>query len=629
MFVCVLVLAGFSDAAHAAGTLYYLNNQPGSHCSDGGAHSVAQPWCTFAPLNKIKTFVPGDQILLARGATWNEELSIRGRGTADTPITLTAYGTGANPKILRNQATNDVAVLLTDASYWNISDLEVGRASVGILLHYTQLFNQGVTIRNVYAHDNKGIWAGYSKEFPVHRHVQDPFASSLNVNVSSGILFNLASYVRFSASQYVLKDVSLSNIHGMNNVDSVAFDAETDTIENTDGHNAFQNVTLNGLFLANDSGHAAKEYQRAGLGCSDSLRLIGMTDVKLVNSILYAEAGCHTSSGTAAVILGRVSNVTIVNNVIFGVPESGSPDETAIDFEWSEEQVSLHSNLFAGNAGAGVEILNIHPGDHTTAIDFSSNTFAQNAHTHQPGAASVWEDNYGRGYGTPSGKLRNNLYFEQHGRFFAGKNIKQIADVNEVQTTLMANYAAEQFSSTQGRNQWRYMYEASDRSWKEMPHYAAELDNGAWQAGEGQFVSAFNLGPKPCTDTCDLGGVARVWVAPHDGIISVRGRVVGLDREFKRVNAAISLVTGRSVTQLWSSVQGLQMAKQADQTGLTTDVDDIFVNAGDAIRFEAYGTGSNGWQALSWTPSVGYVPGTRESARTGTPVRSPKVLAGY
>src|SRR5262249_34819420 len=234
-------------------------------------------------------------------------------------------------------AISDICVLLTDASYWNISNLEVGRASVGILLHYTQPFNRGVSISNIYAHDNKGIWAGHSTEYPVPRKVADPFASSLNINLSSGILFNLASYLTFSNSQYVLKGVTVSNVRGSNNVDSVAFDAETNTIENQDGHNAFQDVLLNGLVLSSDNGHAAKAYQRAGLGCSDSLRLLGMMNVTLMNSVLLDEAGCHTPTGTAAVILGRVSNVRIVNNIFFSVPASDSPDETAIDFEWSED----------------------------------------------------------------------------------------------------------------------------------------------------------------------------------------------------------------------------------------------------------------------------------------------------
>ncbi len=191
-------------------------------------------------------------------------------------------------------------------------------------------------------------------------------------------------------------------------------------------------MQLKGLILSGDNGNAAKEYLAAGLGCSDSLRLLGMTNVTVMNSVLFNEAGCHTPTGTAAVILGRVSQVKFVNNIIFGVPATDSPDETGIDFEWSEDHVNLQANLFAGNAGPAVEILNIHGGDHSSDLDFDGNTFAQNAHSHQPGATSVWEDNNGNGFGTPAGKVRNNFFFEPHGKFFAGKSIGSVSDVNNV-----------------------------------------------------------------------------------------------------------------------------------------------------------------------------------------------------
>ena len=77
-------------------------------------------------------------------------------------------------------------------------------------MHFTQLFNSGITISHIDAHDNKGIWAGYSTEYSVSHHVVDPFASSLNINLSSGILFNVASYVTYSSSQYVLKGVTVA-----------------------------------------------------------------------------------------------------------------------------------------------------------------------------------------------------------------------------------------------------------------------------------------------------------------------------------------------------------------------------------------------------------------------------------
>ncbi len=599
-------MMGLRTPSHVDGKAYYINNQAGSRCSDDGPHSMAQPWCTFAPANRIRTFQPGDQILLARGGSWNQELSLTGRGTASEPIMLTAYGTGAKPKILRNQAVSDICVLLTDASFWKVSDLEVGRASVGILLHYTQLFNSGITISNIDAHDNKGIWGGYSTEFPVSHHVLDPFASSLNINLSSGILFNVASYLTYTSSQYVLKDVSVTDVRGANNLDSVAFDAESNATDNTDGHNAFQNVVLNGLILSSDNGNASKAYVSAGLGCSDSLRLLGMTNVTVMNSVLFDEAACHTPTGTAAVILGRISQVKLVNNIIFGVPATGSPDETGLDFEWSEDHVTLQSNFFAANAGPAVEILNIHGGDHSSELEFEGNTFAQNAHSRQPGAASVWEDNKGRGYASPAGKIHNNLYFEQHGKFLGGKSIGSIADANNLQTTLAPNYAAEEFSATQGKNQWRYMYEARGATWTEMPRYSAGDNYAAWETSPARYVSAFTMAPGNCTGSCDGSGVARVWVATTPGVVSIRGHALDSDGD-AGMTLAVNLVSGRNVTQIWPSQGGRQLIAGTDQAGYATDVDDIQVAAGDAIRFEVHASSeaSNGF--VSWTPSVGYV----------------------
>jgi hypothetical protein len=605
----VLGSIGFSVPALAAGTKYYINNQPGSNCSDDGTHTMTQPWCTFTPINKIGKLSPGDQILLASGGTWDQQMTLTGSGTWNQPITLSSYGAGANPRIFRNQAVRDICILLTDPSYWNISNLEVGQASVGILLHYTRLSNNGIWMSNIYAHGNKGIWGFYSAEHPVSGQKPDPFAARLNINLSSGILFNMSSSLGLTNSQYVLKGVSLNDIHGTHNVDSVAFDAEPSTIDHQDGHNAFQNVTLNGLFLLNDNGHAAPVYQAAGLGCSDSLRLIGMTYVTLLNSVLYDEAACHTRTGTAAVILGRVSNVTIANNIIYGVPASNSPDETGIDFEWSESNVDLHGNLLAGNAGAGVEILNIHPGDHSADLDFYDNTFSNNSRTYNPGGASIWEFCEDRSFGTPSGLIKDNLYTEQKGSvFFAGGNIASVKSSDNLSISTVSNYAAEGFSSKQAKNQWRYMYQSSASAWSNIPYYVSSDNIGFWEVSPSQYISAFELAPAANTGSPDTGSVARVWVAPRAGTISIRGRVLKSDAGGgSGVYAAIDVVSGKDVTRIWPARGGKQFVAGNDQAGYSADVNNISVLAGDQVLFEVTANGDNAHDTVSWTPSVGYI----------------------
>jgi hypothetical protein len=607
--VGALVSISFCIPACASGTTYYINNSAGSNCSDGGAHSITEPWCSFTPLNAIGTFSPGDQILLASGSSWNQEMMLTGSGTPTEPILLSSYSKGDRPKILLGQGTGDICVLLTNPSYWNISNLEIGEASVGILLHYTQLFNNGIALSNIYVHDNKGIWGGYSRSYHVSNNTRDPFAASLNINLSSGILFNTSSNLAFSSSQYVLKGVSISDIRGTHNVDSVAFDAETGTTDQQDGHNAFQNVVLNGLFISNDDGHAGRIYQSAGLGCSDSLRLLGMMNVTILNSVLYDEAACHTGTGTAAVILGRVSNLTFVNNIIFGVPETKSHDETGIDLEWSETNVVLEANLFGGNGGAAVEILNIHQGDHTTDINFVDNTFENNSLSVHPGAASIWESRDGGGYATPTGSISNNLYTELEGKFLGGKDIGSIKSSNNKSTELMPNYAALQFSSTQAKNQWQYMYEVSESTWTNIPSFSNADYDGAWEMGPTQYVSAFNLSPASSIGSQKTGGgVARDWKAPRSGIISIRGRVLKSDGQGgSGVFATINHGSPAGVTQIWPTAGGGQLIAGGDMVGYATDVDNISVSAGDLVRFEVHANGDNAHDAVSWTPSVAYV----------------------
>jgi hypothetical protein len=208
------------------------------------------------------------------------------------------------------------------------------------------------------------------------------------------------------------------------------------------------------------------------------------------------------------------------------------------------------------------------------------------------------------------GKIHDNLYFEQHGKFLGGKSLGAIADVNNLQTIAMVNYAAEQFSTTQGKNQWHYMYETPEKTWTEMPRYSAIDNNGAWETGPAQFVSAFSMAPGKCAGNCDGSGVARVWIATNPGTISIRGRALNSSGRGGDTTLAVNLVSGGNITQIWPSQAGSQSIGSADQVGYATNVDNVRVAAGDSIRFEVHATGGSSNGSVSWTPSIGYVAAT-------------------
>jgi plastocyanin len=73
------------------------------------------------------------------------------------------------------------------------------------------------------------------------------------------------------------------------------------------------------------------------------------------------------------------------------------------------------------------------------------------------------------------------------------------------------------------------------------------------------------------------------------------------------VTASINLVSGRNVSPIWPSQGGKRMIEAAEQSGIATDVDNVQVATGDTIRFEVHGNGNSASDAVSWTPSIGYV----------------------
>jgi hypothetical protein len=94
-----LVLIGFlvlgaCTAAHAAS--YYVDSAGGSDAN--GGTSPAAPWKSLGKVNST-TFKAGDTINFKRGGTWDGGLVLRSSGTSASPITVTAYGTGARPTI--------------------------------------------------------------------------------------------------------------------------------------------------------------------------------------------------------------------------------------------------------------------------------------------------------------------------------------------------------------------------------------------------------------------------------------------------------------------------------------------------------------------------------------------------
>src|SRR5437764_383263 len=200
-----------STARAEAGTAYYINNQAGSNCSESGpGTSPATPWCDFTPVNS-RTFGPGDRILLARRATWDQQMTLNGSGAPTDYASVDAYGSGPLPRIIRDGNESDRAIRMNDPSYWRVSNLEIGSAGTGILVYFNTLNHTGLQFINIYVHDIRGIHQGDTASGQADR-----------IWNSAGI--EITGLVTATSAQYALSDVTLSNIEGTHNMDTISLD---------------------------------------------------------------------------------------------------------------------------------------------------------------------------------------------------------------------------------------------------------------------------------------------------------------------------------------------------------------------------------------------------------------------
>jgi len=597
-------------AATASAATYYVSSTgcrdtyAGTSSTDTGTNG---PWCSLSKASEA-ALRAGDSVLLNRGSSWSGQyLSFTASGTAEAHLTLGAYGTGARPVVAGTERDTERMIRFRDVEYWDIRDLEVSRAGAGIVIYFSTLGHKGFTFENLYVHDFRGIWVGFTTTViprEIERGPFDPNAQADGIIMSSGIIFTGDNTLTpEEATQYLAREITMSNIEGTHNVDSITFDAfrwPADTVNL--GAAWFKDILLRNLYLHDDDGDNVFEYTRYRLGCSDALRFIGVTNATVVDSLLTDEAACRTLSGTAAAIVGRTREITFVNSMLVNTPNTSSLDETAFDLEYAHENTTVSHSYIAGNVGPGIEVLNTCAGctiQHSRNSQFVGNLFQSNSAT--GGAIRMnltLQTNM-------SATATSNLFFEGIETLMNGQITEQ-RNSNNTRLREAGYYGAAGFSSTQGTNQWRYQYKPAGGSYRDLPSYDAT--NRWWyqsaEAPQNQRVRAFDLSPGTCA-RCD---VSRTWVSPVPAYVNIRGQLLKSEVGGDGVVARIERVEARGgVTQVWPVEGGDYRLGASDRTGTATDIDHVFVAAGDLLRFEV-GSGERGENTndeVSWTPAIG------------------------
>ncbi len=156
----------------AAAATYYVDSAQGNDSASG--LSPAQAWKTLGHVGRHQ-FQPGDRILLARGRTWFEQLSVPSSGQADAPLLFSSYGMGQQPMI-DAQGVRNRGVSIVGKSYVTLNDIAVQNSrSLSI-----EVFNSShIAITHCTVKNSKGTAIGVGGKSPDFRldgctYSQDP-----------------------------------------------------------------------------------------------------------------------------------------------------------------------------------------------------------------------------------------------------------------------------------------------------------------------------------------------------------------------------------------------------------------------------------------------------------------------
>lgn len=562
----LLLLIAFPSALEAAGQTYYINNLPAVSCSDSASGTdPAAPWCSFAPLAGV-ALEPGDQVLIARGASFTEQVNIASpKGSVESPVVIDAYGEGPRPRFLYNGTST--AMSITNPSHVIVRNLDIGDTTnagrgafhYGLRVDFSTLGNTNVVLEDLYVHDNRVV----------------------------GIFVrNTAELLRTDTA---IDGITLRNIETTHNAHGIVF-ASQGTVLNpaatatpdTSANRIFRNILVEGLYQHNDDNNnppPSQVFAQIDAGCPDSLAFGSASNIIVRNSVLDGSAGCRTNAGTAALYLGTVRDAVIANNVFINTPNTENPDMVAIDHEASTHNILIAGNYFADNYGGGIEYLAIHgSNDYSTGNSIRGNVFVRNGYTHNipyPGGGSISQ--LGNGI-IPDAVIADNIAYEPYAFLTAHLRgtVSRMTLANNLQledADWIFHSAADYGSSS---SPWSYQRSTAS-GWSNLPYVPAA---DAYQDGDVS-VSRFELAPGADA----AAGLA--WTAPRAGKIAIRSYPMAAS----------------GVSQVSITVNGQELVTASvDAAGEVLLADGIAVETGDVVCFQA----PAGSSQVSWTPSVSY-----------------------
>lgn len=304
IIISLLLLISVCPAAFAqgVGTDYYVDSVNGDDANSGTSESSA--FKTIAKASSL-TYSPGDRILFKAGGYFSGTFAASGSGTAESPITIGAYGDVASlGKPMLTVEGENAVIQIKGVSHWTVSGLDISAPDGrGIFIICREGKMSGFVIENCLLHD------------------------IFKQRAESQVIYFHASIGIDSQGYGSLSDITLRNIeindcgYGIwSDGNNIEWSPELfKSPEESYAHNLlYENITMNNIY-----------YDGIAIG---SVNHLTIRNCVLLNTSLYEDFY------TAPTWMHHAKNVLIENCEIAG--STNTMDGMAVDFDgWTTDSM--------------------------------------------------------------------------------------------------------------------------------------------------------------------------------------------------------------------------------------------------------------------------------------------------
>ncbi len=314
-------------------TTYYVSSDTGNDANDGLSEATA--WRTLDKVNQA-VFRAGDSILLKAGDAWNEPLLLSGSGTAQSPIKVASYGTGAKPVISWNAPGGGSVITGYNLSHWIIQGL-----AVNIIASSTLSWN-AVTA---------GILIQYDSSKP-HGNVvidgNEVYSASYDGN-TNGIV--VSALVPGTDNREVATDIVISN----NTVHNIGWYGITTTGWDTAKNEELRSQLLYGNLKV--SGNLVHHTASQGIVVQNAHNSV------IERNVVHDGGQGIDTWGPGGIWFIASRDSVIQFNEVYNMKDAGSGyDGAGINIDWFCDNITMRYNYSHDNKGNGITTMSNYGG---------------------------------------------------------------------------------------------------------------------------------------------------------------------------------------------------------------------------------------------------------------------------